>query len=288
MDQLAYRNWSFSLVHASGTVDGMNVSVFSVFGGEGAGGNATGVVVLARQPHPSAAQEFAARLGVSDTVFLWQNGPRWNARFFSPFEELAVCYQALLAGAEAVGAPRSEFICGHDASPCALLVEREAGQWWVRTPATAVKRRGSLKTPFGLGEVIDTGRTRVYLRVDSVGFETMQWSAADALAWLTAQSLSGLCLVDAATPTRPRLRVFTTSLRGAEDIATGGAVVALPEFLGVSMRLDVEQGQGAPSHRGRLVVQGSGPLRSVSGQVVPMVDGTSTLRLDSALRSLPV
>lgn len=278
MDQLNCRNWSFPLVHALGTVDGMNVSLFSVFGGEGAAGSATGVVVLADQPDPSAAQAFATRLGVSDTVFLWPHGRRWNARFFSTLEELAVCYQALLAAAAVVGAPRSEFICGHDGSARqrVLLVAREADHWWVRTPASAVARHGSVLTPFGLGEVIDTGRARVYLRVESVGFETLQWSATEALEWLRAHSLSGLCLVDAATPTRPRLRVFTTSLGGAEDVATGGAVVALPDFLGVSTRLQVEQGLGAPSRRGRLVVQGSGPMRSVSGDVLPMLEECSS------------
>jgi predicted PhzF superfamily epimerase YddE/YHI9 len=59
------------------------------------------------------------------------------------------------------------------------------------------------------------------------------------------------------------MRVFTTSLGGKEDVATGGAVAGLtavltaenPQLKLTSRCLSVEQGRGGPETRGRLLLE---------------------------------
>lgn len=255
----------------------MKAFVLSVFGGAGATGSPTGVVLLDEAPRTEAAQAFAARLGVPDTAFVWKDGGRWRARFFSPMEELSVCFQALLAVAHVVGELRSELLFGERV----VAVERQDGRWWVRLGAGDVVERGSLETPFGVGRIIDSGRVRAFVRVEAARFEALEWLPSEALSWLRAHSLSGVCLVDAGVSGRVRLRVFTSSLGGNEDVATGGAVAGLPLVLGPGRHL-VEQGR-ASTRRGLLLAQGNGETVSVGGEVLSLINGT----LASALGVTP-
>lgn len=228
--------------------------IATVFGGEGAVGNPTGVVRLDGELEPARCQAIAARLGAPDTVFYWPAGEqRFHARFYSPSEAMSVCYQALIAAGRIVGAPVTTFAC----SDRELIVEHGGPLGWVRTPSALIERQGTVDVPGGLtGDVVSTGRRRAYAWVSAEGLERYALAASDALAWLQARALSGLCLVHEAGPGALSMRVFTTSLEGREDVATGGAAAGLPALLGREGSWTVHQGIG-PAHRRGLLQLGA-------------------------------
>ncbi|HEY6881524.1 MAG TPA: PhzF family phenazine biosynthesis protein [Polyangiales bacterium] len=227
----------------------MNAYVATVFGAPAGIGSLTGVVRSDAEVEPQRAQQIAAKLGFPDTVFVWPTeSGHWAARFYSPVEPLTVCYQALIAAACVLEKPLSAFAL-RDRT---LSVEVTGEMGWVLTPATEVVRKGVCTGPQGLAsEVIDTGRARAYARVPTDVFERFSLPAEDAQAWLASQRLSGFCLVCMDGP-QIRLRVFTSSLSGREDMATGGAAAALPAFLALPGPFVVQQGIG--SQRGELHV----------------------------------
>ncbi len=250
--------------------------LISVFGSRAAAGNPTGVV-LGRPSSSEAAQAIAGRLGCPDTVFVWKEAERWHTRFFSPLEELSVCYQALLAAAYVVGDSPCSFVLGART----LAVERdEAGAWAVQTPRASLLERGTVETPFGPGRIIDAGRVRAYVLLDLERFQEATWFASEARSWLDAQQLGGLCLVAPLDGGRARLRVFTTSLGGGEDVATGGAVAGLPLMLG-NGRLELDQGLGPFARRGALWVCSDDRLVRVGGATKWLIRGV--LSADSSV-----
>lgn len=238
----------------------MDAFVASVFGGPGATGNPTGVVHASEPLSHERMQEIAAKLGFPDTAFVWKTEAGFAARFYSPTEVLSVCYQALIAAAHAVGPASFEL------TDRALRVEVDGGLGWVHTPRDLIKRASNITTPSGLIRVIDAGRKRAYVRVDGDTFERFQLSPEGALAWLQKHQLSGLCLLH-----DTRLRVFTTSLQGREDIATGGAVAGLA--LLHEGRVSIEQGVGHANRRGVLELDGTDETIRVGGRCELLIRG---------------
>ncbi len=272
------------------------------FVGAGALGSPTAIVLpQGRRPLTDAdCQGLAARIGLADTAFLEpQPRPdpaRWRARFFSPREQLSVCFQALISSAavlrrrdpELAGRELS-FLCGGGALSVSTREELE----WVRIgrdgvavpaldpspvldahlPATATATAtATAAAPSRV--VVVGGRARAYrLLADEGALLALELAPAAALRLLTALEAAGLCLVAPAGSGRLRLRVFTRSLGGREDVSTGGAVAGLAAFLreaGVapaSRRWLVEQGRGAAEQRGVLALDEDGAGILVGGRV---------------------
>ena len=75
------------------------------------------------------------------------------------------------------------------------------------------------------------------------------------MLWCRKEAISGICpLVRDREPRVVRLRVFTTSQDGREDIATGGACLGIPAFFGETTDAEwrIEQGIGEDRRRGTL------------------------------------
>ena len=121
--------------------------------------------------------------------------------------------------------------------------------------------------------VIDSGRRRAYLRVDRATFERFALTAPEASGWLRAHRLSGLCLVSERARNEVALRVFTTSLDGAEDVATGGAAACLPAFLGRDGDVTVHQGLGPARRRGVIRVRSDHEAVRVGGACRLLIAG---------------
>ena len=249
--------------------------VARVFGGESEAGNPTGVVRVAERVDSDRAQALASKLGFPDTVFFWSvdaTAGRFGARFYSPFEELSVCYQALIAAAYVAREPRASF----ELSERALAVEWNGDAGWIETPRAVIASGGDVTIPGGTtARVIDTGRRRAFATLERGAFEGFELSPELALAWLRAQALSGLCLVYEAAADEVWLRVFTSSLLGREDVATGGAAAALPALLGRNgtTQFRVRQGIGAPQRRGLLAVRADAGAVWVGGHCEVLVRG---------------
>lgn len=100
--------------------------------------------------------------------------------------------------------------------------------------------------------IVDSGRTRLYrslLRSDAV---TSIAIAPDAVLRLCSElEVKGICFYARSNGATVALRVFTVSLAGHEDAATGGAVLGLGALLPPG-DWTIEQGHGRVLNRGLL------------------------------------
>ena len=238
----------------------------NAFVGPEAAGNGT-CVVIEQEPAGTAARSAIARaLRMPDTAFVAPEPTgAWKVRFFSPHEgELAFCGQGSIAvdavlrraGLVADGASitlltaSGPVLTRFDPEHAVSVFELPSDS--VRALRTQVELHGlsGLQTPVTL---IDSGRTRAFQRVvDERHLRELSVSRESVLALCRAHSLSGVCFYSVVAPLRARLRVFTVSLAGGEDVATGGAVAALSRLLEPGM-WQIDQGGGASAlERGRL------------------------------------
>jgi PhzF family phenazine biosynthesis protein len=274
-----------------------------VFFAEGIPGNLTGVVLGDGVQDVDERQRLAARLAVPDTAFVVPNGDGPPALFsFSPWEELRFCTQTLLAAA-AVEASRT----GRSAA-CSFVTRvgpvtvtpgepsGEPGLWWVAArpdPADLLADPRPLLRGLGLDDeaghavagdaaIGGIGRRRLYVPLASEDLlQSVHPTPARILAACREHGLTGVCLFARRGPGEVALRVFTTSLHGAEDAATGGAALGLLGYdqrssLGLADTFRVVQGPAAGLHRGCLHVRrGARPEDAgVGGQVALVLRGT--------------
>jgi PhzF family phenazine biosynthesis protein len=268
-----------------------------VFTGEQALGNATGVVRLPDGESPAAMAEWARLLGFPDTAFL--SGPLEDPGHvridsFSPYEEMRFCTQTLL-GAEYV-LRETGLLAGAQALTARTQVGHvrvmryadEPGMAYVEVPGSRVSVR-PLRVVFpevvGLAEaeplVVDTGRARVYCLLPPEVLESVVLAPERVRDYCRREGVSGICLTARQPEGAGRLRVFTMSLDGREDAATGGAAGGVPlywERIGVERVLHplvVQQGYGGPQTRGDLWVRrtGGGGV-AVGGRTRPVASGT--------------
>lgn len=234
-----------------------------VFTADAVGGNHT-VVVLGDRP-PARPAAVAAALGVPDTAFLTDRSHRTvTLRTFSPVEELAQCWQTALAVPVALGAADGQpWRVRHERGE-ELLVHREAEVSWARAeshrpvlePTGWPAFVGADPEPGAEPVLLRQARSRVHLRcADPRQVAAVSVTSADVLALCASTGTSGLVLSAPDGPRRYRVRVFTTSLAGGEDSATGGAVLGvglLAAHVGVRGDLTAVQGPLDPAAQGHL------------------------------------
>ena len=252
-----------------------------VFGDSDRGGNPTGVV---RRPCADPAAT-AAALGHPDTAFVQASSHRRvDVRTFSPVEELAQCLQASLAVPVALGAAAGEhWHVRHPAGTLDVSYDHQDGRLlgWIRDTDVA----GDPESVHGLppwcppGEAVrlPQGRPRLYLRVPDPGIVPVP-DPREVLDLCHAYRCTALVLHSVPPPAEGptagsavRARVFTRSLAGHEDVATGGAAAgigAILSGLGVRGTVTVVQGPAEPERQGRLYLR-LGADRHLGGEVTP-------------------
>ncbi|MBH1934149.1 PhzF family phenazine biosynthesis protein [Streptomyces sp. AV19] len=257
-----------------------------VFGRGATGGNHT-VVVPPGQPvtDPAAA---AALLGVPDTAFVTAAADGDVVlRTFSPVEELAQCLQTSLAVLTALDAPdRAPWRVRHERGE-QLVVHREGPVTWARhEDAGALELEEAGWPDFVRADPADSAppvitrqsRSRLHLRCADAAQLMAATVEAEAVLELCARTrTSGLVLSAPDSAGEWRVRVFTTSLSGAEDNATGGAVLGLGALAALDgFRGDVRvcQGPRDPARQGHLLlrVQDDGAVL-LGGEVTPLLSG---------------
>ena len=242
-----------------------------IYCSDSARGSPTGVVF----PGDLFANEYqatAAALGYPDTVFLTPGvrDGEWNARSFSPSQELSLCTQALIAAfrvlQKKLGSPAAQFLFHTPSGPIEvseLVPERKDIAWLVGPYRILARNVSRFPIPHhdgaGTGEVlVDTGRTRLFGELPSVDrLSAVNLTPSEVMAYCAAERIDGICLFARSGDRELRMRVFTTSLDGREDISTGGAVMGLLPHLktagkGASGWWTVHQGFGLPHQRGTL------------------------------------
>ena len=251
-----------------------------VFHRESMQGNLTGVVVCPEPPSPGDCRYIARRLGFPDTCFVWRGeSGNWIHRTFSPFEELCFCTQTLLAGAATLQEMAGPGGCSFETAVGAAVVHRDEGLYWIRQEVEAARplEDRSVLSRLGLGEGLLAGepavtggaRPRLYIPLPSPdALYRLTLSPETVLKICREQGLKGLCFFAVVDGGLIALRVFTTSLGGGEDAATGGAALGLIGYhrfrsLGLSGRVRVEQGQAETEKRGCLRLRWSPASPSV-------------------------
>lgn len=269
------------------------VRTIQVFGGPDAAGNATGVV-LADAPLPAGvAQRLAQDLGYPDTAIVARDPETGGMRCdsFSPTEPLAFCVQTLLAAALVLqgDGPQEEAATRLQVGSRVIEVVQDAARYGDEGRRFWVHMSRSDVEPFAAASVhsiiegantavlVDSGRRRVFVPTDDAAtLATFDPSPASVRRFCTRENVHGLCLYFIPALGRAMLRVFTTSLGGQEDVATGGAVAGLGACLERDFPLDewrVEQGQGPRHRRGLLFLRQARGETHVGGSARPVMIG---------------
>jgi PhzF family phenazine biosynthesis protein len=272
-----------------------DVHQLRVFVGDGALGNTTGVVGIGAGEQREAMAERARLLGYPDTAFVAVGESGVSVDSFSPFEEMRFCTQTLLA-TEAVLCAAGTISPGEPLltrTPAGIVrvmrhqdesgdpvayVDLPESNCTTRAPRNRLPVPGSLLLAAPL--VVDTGRSRAYCLLPREEIESVAMSLDTVRAFCASEGVSGLCLTAHRPDGGARLRVFTMSLDGAEDAATGGAAGGVPVYwqqLGItsgSAAWTVHQGFASPQTKGELRVRSleTGGF-AVGGRVVPVSVG---------------
>ncbi|AKC38481.1 Predicted epimerase, PhzC/PhzF homolog [Mycolicibacterium phlei] len=226
------------------------------------GGNHTVVLNPGAVTDPAVA---AQRLGVPDTAVVVSSDERGVLlRTFSPVEELGQCVQTSLASIVALDLPsgRSHDVRHLTTEP--LQVEREGDLVWAHSGSTdADSHEEASTTPrwlveqIGHADAVRVGGTRPRLLVRCDDINALSGAVVPAVAvrnLCTESRLNGL-VIFGVHEAGVRVRVFTTSLAGAEDTATGGAVMSVASLLrreGVRAEIAVRQGGTDLTQHGHL------------------------------------
>jgi predicted PhzF superfamily epimerase YddE/YHI9 len=256
-----------------------------VFGLGGRGGNETAIVT----PAPAAAadmQAIATELGVPDTAFVLALEPGvLTLRTFSPLGEVALCIQTSLAAVVAAAAPLGEEWAVRHAGGGEVRVRREdwAGtdRVWVRFAELPEAPEPLPGLSLRLGaEAVRMGGERPRIAVEvptAAALAKLAPSPDEVLGVCAEERVEGLVFYVLAGH-GAQVRVFTTSLGGAEDSGTGGAVAGVGRLLLERLRerqLHVVQRPGDPDLEGHMTLRfGAGSLE-LGAEVEPLPDSLS-------------
>ncbi len=248
----------------------------NAFVGNGAEGNATCVVFDSPVQNERDYAAAARALRAPDTAFINIQAKNVSIRFFSPWEgEMAFCGQGFIAAdsvlRRAYGlAGRIEFL-SQTGNVTTLAFENSPGHSWFEIPRNRIQ---SSAGPEHLGTIIDSGRRRLFRRMEPEQLKTLQHEPAEVMHICKENQLSGLCYYAYCNEKEVDLRVFTVSLDGKEDASTGGAVAGLAALL-PRTKWKIRQGSGNAQSRGELLLdnQTDEDKISVGGRVDLIANG---------------
>lgn len=268
----------------------------NAFVGPEAGGNST-CVVLEELECPAAERASIARsLRAPDTAFLSRTpGGGWAVRFFSPEEgEMTFCGQALVAAhavLRALGVARRDQPLAISTSIGAVSTKGDPAEpdvsWFAVAPdSIRIVGKPNLANlvplaPGAEAVIVDSGRARLYRQVER--WEDLAALAVEPAAVLRLCSdlqVKGVCFHARTSGPTVALRVFTISLAGGEDAATGGAVLGLSALLPPG-DWTIEQGHGRALNRGLL------RLHAPSGRAEVAVGGAAEIVARGTLSQPP-
>lgn len=258
----------------------------NAFVGPAAGGNSTCVVLEEFECSVAERAEIARSLRAPDTAFLSRTqGGGWAVRFFSPEEgEMALCGQALVAAhavLRALGTASPEQPLELSTSVGVVSTKGDPAEpdvSWFAVPRDNVRIVGKPNlassvavAPGAEAVIVDSGRSRLYRQVERSQELVALAIAPDAVLRLCSDlQVKGICFYARTSGSTVALRVFTVSLAGGEDAATGGAVLGLSALLPPG-DWTIEQGHGRALNRGLL------RLHSPSGRAEVAVGGAAEI-----------
>ncbi|WP_100444829.1 PhzF family phenazine biosynthesis protein [Glycomyces xiaoerkulensis] len=167
-----------------------------------------------------------------------------------------------------------------------LLVHCEAACVWARQMGAGAPVQETIRTPVTLrpsleeyptATVLRQARGRIHLHLpDPRTVEAVDLDPEQVLAACRETGTHGVVLWSAAGAGRLRVRVFTTSLGGAEDTATGGAVLGVARLLGADGARGeylALQGPGDVERQGHLRIRIGDDGVLLGGEVLALMSG---------------
>jgi PhzF family phenazine biosynthesis protein len=270
----------------------------AVFCDRGAAGNATGIIFDRNRTNDKHSQRMAQLLGFPDTVFLdlSADSGEWNTRTFSPSEKISFCVQTLLGAHTVLRRKSGESITESKFRTAGRSVSVETDPQrpevaWLTMPQHDIVVSGEvvdLSSAITVSEsqypayIVDAGRKRVYSLVPPPALESTVAEPARVQRCCEERKIHGICLFSLTQRNVIASRVFTTSLDGREDVATGGAVAGMFSYLErIGKTLDfhnvwtVHQGVGPDHARGTIYARRKSNAKDVSvgGAVKLLVHG---------------
>ena len=243
-----------------------------VFYNDGISGNLTGVIQLESEVEKEQGQSIATRLQLPDTAFIWGNQSIQH-RTFSPYEELTFCTQTLFASAavqygQSIGFARFQY---ETAAGTASVFTQGDGFWWIDASPDLVRPYLNLAVlkKFGIpegalaGEICigGVGRQRLYIPLATADdLYSIHLIPEMVMQVCTELGIAGISIFAKISSDYILLRVFTTSLAGNEDAATGGAALGLIGYnqycsYGLSSTVRVDQGHRESTGRGCIYIK---------------------------------
>jgi PhzF family phenazine biosynthesis protein len=283
----------------SGTT--LRFKVFDAFASRRFEGSPTAVVYYGGVVDRERMHRIARELGFRDTFFLMPaNDPSllFSSLTFTPHQELAVCGQGMVSGLFALlddgaigpGRYTVEIALGERT---VWIEEEEVGSAAYAaiglptvTPLLSeppdLARLLGREVASGRKRIVDVGRSRLLVETSPSALEDVRLRPQDVLKICAELDVSGLVLFarGAKEPAKVRSRVFTRSLKGAEDPTTGGAAAAILGFLrslhpdAPPVRLQVHQGDFVT--RGGLIAarwDADGGQAVAGGRAVKIAEG---------------
>ena len=226
--------------------------VFDAFASRPFGGSPTAVVYFGGVVDKERMHRITRELGFRDTFFLMpanDHGVLFSSLTFTPNQELAVCGQGIVAGLFALlddGAigpgryaiqialgERTVWIEEEDGGPVAYAAIGLPAVSEASDDIPDLNRILGRGVASGRKRLVEVGRLRLLVQVPPAALEDARPRPQDVLRLCSELDVTGLVLFarDPSDPTRIRSRVFTRSLKGAEDPTTGGAAAAILGFL---------------------------------------------------------
>ena len=241
-----------------------------VFYNDGISGNLTGVIQLESEVGKEQGQAIATRLQLPDTAFIWGNQSIQH-RTFSPYEELTFCTQTLLASAavqygHSTGFARFQY---ETAAGIASVFTQGDGFWWIDAtpdlvrpyPDLAILKQLGIPEGALAGEICigGVGRHRLYIPLATADdLYGIHLTPATIMQVCRELGITGISIFVKNNSDYILLRVFTTSLAGNEDAATGGAVLGLlgyNQYCSYPSTFRVDQGHRESTRRGCIYIK---------------------------------
>ena len=279
----------------------LRFKVFDAFASRRFEGSPTAVVYYGGVVDKERMHRIARELGLRDTFFLMPaNDPSllFSSLTFTPHQELAVCGQGMVSGLFALlddGAigqgryaveialgERTVWIEEEEDGPVAYAAIGLPTVAQLSSDPPDLARLLGREVASGRKRIVDVGRSRLLVETSPSALEDARLRPQDVLKLCADLDVSGLVLFarDAKEPGNIRSRVFTRSLKGAEDSTTGGAAAAIlgplralhPEA--PPIRLQVHQGDFVT--RGGLIAarwDADGGQAVAGGRAVKIAEG---------------
>jgi predicted PhzF superfamily epimerase YddE/YHI9 len=240
----------------------------------GIGGNLTAVV-----QGECTRQRVASRLGVPDTAFVDSISKIIQIVTFSPYEQLEQCIQTSLAVPTALQILENEVWVSH-AGQKPLLITRSNSLTWTgvsHLQSGVLERADFLRfagaQDFNRPTIIRAARSRIYVECPTHrSLDELRLERTSALVEMGQTHTKGLVFYYV-EDTIVYVRVFTSSLEGREDEATGGAILGVGRVMAQSGQLgkySVIQGQ---SDRGYFRMEVESERVNLGGEVLTLATG---------------